>query len=187
MGNKYSSYSDNKLIEMLSGNKSESERAFNELYRRYSGMVHAYCLKVLGDQEKAQDIFQDTFLRFFKNVKLSHKATNVPGFLIKIARNLCLNAKRVTRQTVPIENISFFEEPNGKYERKELLELINMALDIIDFKYREVFILREYNDVSYGDIAEICNISLANAKSRYFRAKQQIRKVLSSYLNDVYG
>ena len=144
-----SSYSDQRLVELLNTDKTKSERAFNELYKRYSGGVHAYCLKILGDQEKAEDIFQETFLRFIKNVKADAKTTNIPGFLIKIARNLCLNEKRNKRIMVDVEDFNFFTEPNQNYEKKELLELINMALELIEFNYREVFILREYNELNY--------------------------------------
>ncbi|MDQ1267090.1 MAG: hypothetical protein QG635_2243, partial [Bacteroidota bacterium] len=133
-----------------------------------------------------EDIFQETFIKFYQNVKKDYKQTNIPGYLIKIARNLCLNYKRDKRQTVEIEDYDFSNNDNDRYEQKELLGLINMALELLEFDYKEVFILREYDGLPYEEIASICGLSLANAKSRVFRAKQKIKEILAPYLKDVY-
>ncbi|MDQ1266636.1 MAG: polymerase sigma factor, partial [Bacteroidota bacterium] len=58
MKKNYSAYNDSELVKLLYGSKAESETAFNELYHRYSAIVHAYCMKVLNDFETAEDIFQ---------------------------------------------------------------------------------------------------------------------------------
>ena len=182
----YSAYSDSELVKLLRGEKRESEQAFNELYRRYSSMVHAYCLRILGSQEEAEDVFQETFIKFYNNVKAEHENPNIPGFLIKISRNICLNIKRDREPTVPIDDsMTFPIEPNQVYEKTELLELITMALELLDFDYREPFVLREYDDMSYEQIAEICNISVVNAKSRVHRAKLKIKDILMPYLKDL--
>lgn len=185
MDKSYDLLPDNDLVKLLKGNKKEAEAAFNVLYKRYSPIVNAYCMKVLNNKQDAEDIFQETFIRFYKNVKPDHDANNILGFLLKIARNLCLNNKRDRREFISIEECQVNIQINQNYERKELLELINMALNLIEFEYREAFILREYNDLSYSEIAEICNISEINAKTRVFRAKQKIKNILSPYLKEI--
>ncbi len=183
MFKKYSAYSDKELVLLLDG--KEHEAAFRELYHRYSALVHAYCLRVLNNQELAEDIFQETFIRFYNKINIERKNTNVPGFLITIARNLCLNYKRDVRPTVSMEGMDFPIHQDMSYEKKELLDLINTALDLLEFEYREAFVLREYDGIPYKEIAEICGITIGNAKSRVFRAKKKIREILAPYLNDL--
>ena len=183
MSKKYSTYSDKELVTMLDGDEAES--AFKELYQRYSSLVHAYCFRVFNNQELAEDIFQETFIRFYKYINTHRKHTNVPGFLITIARNLCLNHKRDTRPTISMEGMEFSINQDMSYEKKELLDLIKTALDLLDYPYREAFVLREYDGIPYKEIAEICGISTANAKSRVFRAKKKIKEILAPYLKDL--
>jgi RNA polymerase sigma-70 factor (ECF subfamily) len=186
MAKKYSSYSDLDLVKLIEGKKKkDSENAFKEIYDRYSSSVHAYCMRVLSNEEAAEDIFQEVFIKFYRNVRSKVVKTNIPGFLITIARNMCLNHKRDTRQTVPIDNLEFLFPQNQNYEQKELLDLITRSLELVDDDYREAFVLREYSGLSYKEIAEISEISLANAKSRVFRAKKQIKEILKPYLKDL--
>jgi len=179
------SATDEELVRMLSGSKPEAEEAFNEIYSRYASNVHAYCQKILGSYELAEDIFQDTFVRFFQNIKEDSPATNIIGFLITIARNLCLNYKKSIREVVDINDINYSFDFGSNYEKDELLGLITQALELLDFEYREAVIMRDYNGFSYEEIAELCNISMSNAKSRIFRGRKKIREVLSPYLNDI--
>lgn len=184
MKQNYKTYSDRELVFLLRHNEREAEGAFTELYNRYSSQVHAYCYRVLNNPDVAEDIFQETFIRFYQNVKDNHKDLNVPGFLITIARNLCLNYKRDKKIGVPVEEArNLFYQDN--YDSKELLDLITRALDLLDEDYREVFILKEYAGMSYNEIAEILNITPVNAKTKAFRAKQKIKEILTPYLKDL--
>ncbi len=185
MAESYELLPDNELVNLLKSSKKDSEMAFKVLYKRYAPIVNAYCMRVLNNKSDAEDIFQETFTRFYENVRPDHSSNNIIGFLIRIARNLCLNHKRNKREYISIEDYELNNQPNQDYEKKELLELITMALNLIDFEYREAFVLREYNDLSYSEIADICNISEINAKSRVFRAKQKIKNILMPYLKDI--
>lgn len=112
--------------------------------------------------------------------------TNVPGFLLTIARNLCLNYNRAARPSVSLENLDLpAAERGGVYEEHELLRLITVALDLLDAEHREAFVLREYEGLSYQEIADLTNTNEATAKTRAFRAKQKIRQILTPYLHDI--
>jgi RNA polymerase sigma-70 factor (ECF subfamily) len=76
-------------------------------------------------------------------------------------------------------------EQNQQYENTELLQLITMSLDLIGFDYKEAFVLREWDGLSYNEIAELTGTSVENAKSRVFRAKQKIKDILAPYLKDL--
>ena len=93
----YSEYSDSNLYALL--RTEAAEGAFGELYSRYSSIVYSYCLRVMSDRDKAYDIFQDTFMRFYQSAERHPSLDNVKGYLLTIARNLCLNEKeRLSRR-----------------------------------------------------------------------------------------
>ena len=185
MKNKYSQCTDEQLVELMRSSKSESDAAFTEIYDRYSSNVNAYCRRVLNNREHAEDIFQETFFQFYKHVNNQHMGGSLRGYLITIARNLCLNFKRDTKQTVQIDEIDFLFKTYQDYEEKEIIELVRMSIELLDFKYREPLILRVYNDFSYNEIAEICEITPTNARALVFRAKLKIKEILKSYMADV--
>lgn len=178
-------YSDQELSKMLSGNKKQKEKAFTFIYNQYSQRVYAYCLRVVGSKEDANDIFQETFFKFFEAAKKSTKdITNLNGFLIRIARNLCLNYKRDKRKQF---NPQDFESDSNQinYEEKELLDLISSALELLDFDFREAFILRQYQGLPYNEIADIIGVKVSTAKNRCWRAKEKIKDILQPYMKDI--
>lgn len=185
MSGKYTKYSDEQLLKMMTGKKPEIDAAFTEFYERYSSRVKAYCTVALNDEDQAEDIFQETFIRFYNNVHVDKTVVNVPGFLITIARNLILNYKRDKKPTVPIDDLNLYFDSGNNYENTELWELITMALELLEFKYKEAFILREMNNFSIKEIAEISGESVACIKSRVFRAHNKIMEILAPYLQDI--
>lgn len=186
MDKKLEEYSDNELYYMLCDNKETAEKAFSELYSRYSSMLYAYILRFVGDREEAQDLFQEVLVKFHQSANKDREMTNVSGFLMTIARNLCINYKRADTKNVSYEDyMASNDDGNSKPENNELLELIKMAIDLLPDEYKEAFILREYQGYSYNDIAELTNETLTNVKVRIFRARNKIRKILKPYLNEI--
>lgn len=182
---RYSNKSDQDLAARLRHGSREAEKAFGELYKRHANGVMAYCVCVVGSKEQAEDIFQETFLRFYNKAVEEESIQNVRGFLFTIARNLCLNAKRDRKKTVPIEHMGDILQAQDKYETKELLGLITMALELLEFKYREAFVMRKIDGLSLKEIARICDITVDGAKSRVNRARLQIIDILQPYLRDL--
>jgi len=177
--------SDQELYEMICRGGSESERGFKELYRRYAPRIHAYCYKILEDKEEAEDVFQETFVKFYMGARQERMMTNLSGYIFRIARNLSLNRIRDRAPFEPIEGVEIKVNADHSLEKNELLGLIAGAVELLDLEYREAFILREYENMSYEEIADIVGCSLANAKSRVFRARQKIRKLLEPNIKEL--
>lgn len=187
MRQKLNFYSDEELLEIMTSDEESSatkERMFAEIYSRHSGKVHAYVLKIVGDEDDAEDLFQEVFIRFFKRAA-NGKHSNVIGFLITIARNLCLNYKRDKKKTVNLDDYEYVAYDTQNYESKELLDLISRSLELLDSDYKEAFVLREYTGLNYDEISEVMGISTVNARSKVFRAKKKIKEILKPYLNDI--
>lgn len=183
-GKKTDSLPDAELFYRLSGEKEKAETAFAELYARYGGRVYAYCLRFLGNCDDANDVYQETFIRFFKSAQQERVMTNVLGYLLKIARNLCLNYRRNKKQTIAFEEYQVSVPPRT-HENAECMTLIRTALDMLPDEYRDPFVLREYEGLSYAEIADVVGASLSNVKIRIFRAKQKIREILAPYIEEL--
>jgi len=180
-------YSDSELLEMFGKGKEEADQAFRFIYDRYAPRLHAYCLRILNNREQAEDIFQETFVRFYQNAGTNKNKGTISGFLITIARNLCLNYKRDRKSSVPFNEFHSIISDAQSDNKEEKFKLITMALELLSFEYKEPFVLRLYDGLSYEDIGDICGISPENARKRVFRAKMKIKDILQPYIKEMYG
>ena len=178
-------YSDSELIELIRVDRKLRDQAFSELYDRYAVKIRSFCSYMIQNSEHTEDVFQESFINFYNNIIEGRDLTNPAGFLMSIARNLCMKYYRDKKITVPLENEQFFVDERNKYENNEMFSLIVKALQLLDEKYREAFILREIEGNSYEEIAKICDTTVTNAKSRVFRAHKQIIEILKPYLKDL--
>jgi RNA polymerase sigma-70 factor (ECF subfamily) len=177
--------SDIELYAALKLEKPSSEKAFAELYARYSPRIFAYCRRILGDYDRAQDAFQETFVKFFNSAQQEREMTNVPAYLLRIARNLCLNMQRSDKGQISLEEYHLPSSYDMSHDKKELLSLITQAMETLPLDYKEAFILREYEGLSYQEIADMTESSLSTVKIRIYRAKQKIRDILAPYIADI--
>lgn len=184
MGSKLDKYTDPELFELVQSKGELANEAFSLLYDRHSPRVFAYCRRFLGNKEEAQDVLQEAFIRLYKSANSERDMTNVPAFILTIARNLCVNTQKKRQPEISFEEYMAVREDYDK-DDDELLDLINTAMDLLPDDYKEVFILREYDGLSYQEIAEVTNSSLSNVKVRIYRAKQKIKEILAPYLVDL--
>lgn len=184
MNDRLTTYTDAELSRFLKGVRYEAELAFGEIYRRHNQRIYAYCLKVTGSADEARDIFQETFVRFFKGAVGEECILNIGGYLMRIARNLCLNYHRDKKETVSFEEFHGIVEVHN-YEQEELLRLIRTALEYLDVDDREVFILRMYHDMSYDEISELTGDTISALKNRVWRAKEKVKKILAPHIHEL--
>jgi RNA polymerase sigma factor (sigma-70 family) len=176
----YQNLTDNELLNLLSNGKPDCDEAFKVVYKRYAGSVHAYCYKLLHDIQATEDIFQDSFIKFYQNVNSKKTNSTVSGFLFTIARNLCFNYLRDRKKTTEIEDYHLYIDRDD-VEKEESYKYVHIAMDLLEIEYREPLILRMYDGLSYNEIAEICNITTETARQRVFRAKERMKSLLKPY------
>lgn len=184
MSKPFGKYSDAELVIAIKRSEQEAEAAFAELYSRYSQRTYAYCIRVTGNVEDANDIFQEAFLKFYDSIHRTDEVKNPGAFLLMITRNICLNFRRDKKKTVTIEDYQLHTHDKS-YEQKELLDLIAHALECLNFDQKEAFVLRQYHGMSYKEIAEIVGETASTIRNRVWRAKERIKEVLSPYLEDI--
>lgn len=184
MNKPFGKYSDNELLQAMRTDKKSAEGAFAEIYSRYSQRIYTYCIRVMGSPQDAQDIFQETFMKFYVSVQGRETLENLSAYLLTISRNLCINHKRDAKKTYNIDDYNISTNDEG-FEQQELLQLIGNALDFLEFDYREAFVLRQYHGLSYEEIALITGETIVNLKNRVWRAKEKIKGILEPYLEDM--
>lgn len=178
---------DLELYARLAHDNASAQAALSILYRRYSQRIYTYCRKILGDSTTAEDLLQETFVKLFESGRQQRTIENFPAYLMTIARNLCLSQRaRSKRQFVEVEDFHLSSR-DVPYEQRELLQLIQASLELLPEDYREAFVLREYNGLSYNEIAEVIGESLDVVKVRIFRAKKKLRDILAPYLADLHS
>lgn len=183
MKSDFEQYDDVELYYLMKSDSGHSEEAFKVLYSRYSARIYSYCRRFMNNKEEAKDIFQEAFVRFYQSAQEERVMTNVPAFLLKIARNLCVNIKRKDNSAVTFED--YMSSSYEKGDNDELLNLIKMAMELLPVEYKELFILREYEGLTYNEIVNVTGLPLATVKIRLFRAKKRIRAILAPYLADL--
>ncbi len=180
-------YTTDQLANLLNGSKSEREVAFTYVYNKYSNRLYSYCVRIAGNPQDADDIFQETFANFLNIKKDYSELTNLGSYLIKIARNIELNNKRSKKKySLNIEEYNYLllVDEKDKYDKKEEMDIISNALELLDFNYKEVFILRQYHNMEYTEIASITNESVHVLRNRYFRAKEKLKEILEPILKE---
>lgn len=178
---------DKTLIEAF---QQGDEFAFISLYNRYKGAVYAFCAKMLLNQEQAQDVLQETFLRVYEKRDLLLKTDSFKSWLFTIARNQSINQLRRLKGHERLESRHEDHpsmQPGGgtpvhDLEKSEQVELVNRFLAELRPDYREVLILREYQNLTYEEIAAITRSTLGAVKSRLFKARRELAHYMENAL-----
>ncbi len=176
---------EKNLVSLLIEEKGKSDRAFNEIYERYKADVYKYCTYMTDNIDEANDVFQETFIRFYNNIDLKKLGKSVISYLIIIARSICLNLIRNRKSTVEFSETTFSVDERNQYDNNELFELIIRSLDLLKPENREAFILKELQGFKYREIADILDISESSAKTKVARAKVKITKILQPYISEL--
>jgi len=150
--------------------------------------VYAFCTKMLLDRAVAQDVMQETFVRVYENRRRLMKAGSFKSWLFTIARNQCLNvlrrSKRYTEFDETTTDVHAFngETPFARLMKAEQVELVNRFLNKLSPEYREVLVLREYQNFSYDEIAAVTRNTVSSVKSRLFKARRKLGQFLQPWL-----
>ncbi len=165
---------------------SNGREAYTKLYLKYRQRVYTYALRVLCSEEEAQDLFQEVFVRVFTRAEQFEEERSFGGWVFTIAHNLCLNKIRDRKQTDHLEDVDLelSSRPGDDYGDNWAAR-ITWALEQIPVDYREAFVLREYEGLSYNEIAEILQTTLPAVKSRIYRSKERLRQLLEPYYHDL--
>lgn len=176
--------------ELLRRFQSGEEAAFYVIFERRHKEIYTHCYRMCNrDGEKANDAFQDTFMKVFTRKDLFTDATNGRAWLYRIATNTCLNAHRYDRRHPTegledtVKSVDPRYQPDFGTEQNSLREALEAAVAQLPEELRQPFILRELDELSYEDVAEQLGITIAAARQRIYRAKILLREELEDLVN----
>jgi RNA polymerase sigma-70 factor (ECF subfamily) len=180
---------------ILRGLRSGIETAYEELIERYEQPVYNVVYRLLGNQTDACDVVQEVFLKIFRGVGAFREQSSLKTWVYRIAVNEAHNQRRWfsrhCRHEVPIEResadhesfLEFAQDPGqSPYElarNSETRVLIEQALTRINPIFASAVVLRDIQDLSYDEIAEILQVSLGTVKSRILRGREALRRELT--------
>jgi RNA polymerase sigma-70 factor (ECF subfamily) len=165
--------------ELLAASGADLD-AFAILVRRHQDFVYGAALRVVRDPVLAEDVAQDAFYRAFKSRDSFRGEAQVRSWLYRIASNLALNAV-TRRKEFPADDIP--EEarddlPLGQVVAAEDRREVRTAIGRLPDHLREPLVLREFDDLSYQDIADRTGVPLNTVRTRILRARRALRRDL---------
>ena len=172
------------ILQMKQGN----EKAFDKFVRKYYAEILSYCRYHCLDHSEAEDLTQETFLRFMENIASYQHIGKAKNYLYVIAGNLCKNyAKKWKAESVEQEILERELVSDGGIHRKEKRMDVEQALGRLAPELREVILLIYFGDCKLKEAADILQIGLPLVKYRHKRAKEELKKFLGEEDSDEFG
>jgi RNA polymerase sigma-70 factor (ECF subfamily) len=184
---------------IISELKAGSEEAYARLIGEFQRPVYGLIYRMIGDSADAADTTQDVFLKVFRGMKHFHGASSLKTWIYRIALHEAANRKRwwfrhKSRETA-IELPDTAEGPGMTHQlvdhrdspfdcaaHREVQRRVDMELHKLPEPYRTTVILRDLEEMSYEEIAEVLEISLGTVKSRLTRGRDMLKDRLASYV-----
>ncbi len=175
--------------------KAGETDAFESLVLDNQKKVYNLALKMTGNENDAQDISQEAFIKAYTGLKNFRGESRFSVWLYRLTYNLSIDFIRKNQRTqvssltyiddngdyadFEIPDISY--EPEGEIEKRELREAISKGIDELPEKHREILLMREITGMSYEDIAVTLGLSEGTVKSRISRARAGLVQILNKY------
>jgi RNA polymerase sigma-70 factor (ECF subfamily) len=190
----YLEYNSPEVSAIITRCQGGDREAFDELMGRYQRYVFNLVYQHLGDQDEMEDVAQEVFIRIYKFIRKYRGDASLESWIYKIVLNFCrTHARRrsaLARLFMPFSSARQDDDrsyevldtlPDSTYDPAKTVEQRRLAEDIIaavrtlPVIYRNILIMREVNELSYEEIAEILGISIGTVKSRISRARDLVK------------
>jgi RNA polymerase sigma-70 factor (ECF subfamily) len=187
---------DRALVQRAQrGNRAASE----ELARRFRQPAYLLALQLLGNPDDALDVAQDSMLSFFTTLDRFNDTRPVKPWLLTIVRNRArdLMRRRRVRKVVPLDStggqqddqeafrpqlVDDSADPEADARQSQLRRAVWSTLARLPEAQREILILRDYQDLSYSEIAKVLSIPIGTVMSRLHRARKSMRDLIDEEL-----
>ncbi len=190
---------DTELLRLM---RSGDASAFQSLYRRHQGPLYRFAMLRSGSPDTAADIVQEVFMGLLTDsFKFDPLRGALPNFLFGVARKLILKHETPRQReqgladstdddgddSDAIETGSDAAEPLRRILSEEVAEQVRRAIGMLAPHYRDAVILFEMHELSYLEIAEICQVDIGTVRSRLSRGRAALAKRLAAHRPDTVG
>ena len=185
--------SENKDFEIIQEVLDGNVNAFEKLVKKYEKMIYNLALSKLGNRENAEDLTQECFLRAYRMLRSYRVDAAFSTWIYRICQNLIYDFYRANKNKRAAE-ISLYVQDDDALREREIADSSNEPSEIIlrDEKInkirelikslpddlRDIIIMRDINNLSYGEIAESLDIEIGTVKSRISRAREKLKKYI---------
>jgi len=169
--------SDEQLILEL---QQGSDEAFTELFLRYRERVYGFFRRRMNDAAQAEELAQETFLAVLRAAQRYEPRATFRAYLFGIAFNILAANRRKSalNPTQPDSTSHEVSDPSGT--NPDNVIWVRQAVERLDAQEREVLLLREFEELSYEEIAKILRAPVNTVRSRLFRARMALREILAT-------
>lgn len=186
---------DEKFVERL---KNRDKKAFEELLNHFGPNLFKFGMKMCGEREDALDIFQDTIEKAYTSLGQLKDPSSLKKWLFKVAANACLMKRRkekIFSYQIDNENSTSKNEVLSKEDglenipekiimNKEMKEVLRKIITSLPSHYKSVLILRDIEDFTTEETAEILGLTKEAVKMRLSRARAKVRNELKNFFKD---
>lgn len=172
------------------------EEGFNLLVERYQDRLHNFLYRYTHDHQDCEDLVQETFLRVYRSrhsyERIAKFSTWMYTIALNLAKSLYKKKKRMTTITIhkdpedPEDRQMELEDsgilPDDSLHEKMCIDQLEKALMELNEDFREVVVLRDIQQLSYEEIAELTDIPMGTVKSRINRGRAQLQEILKNYV-----
>ena len=159
------------------------ERAFSLILRAYETPVFNYVLRLVNDRSLAEDLTQEVFLRVFQGLPKFSLRSKFTTWLFQVTKNRVLDElrsiERRPRAVVALEDVPPFEVLDAPFERLEAIDAVWRAVENLSVDLKMALLLRDIVGLSYTEIADSLEITLATVKWRIYQAREEVQLALA--------
>jgi RNA polymerase sigma-70 factor (ECF subfamily) len=159
------------------------ERAFSLIVRAYQVPVFNYVLRLIGDRSLAEDLTQEVFLRVYQGLPKFSLRSKFTTWLFQVTKNRVLDELRASerrpRAVVALEDIPPLEVVDAPMERMETIDAVWRAVEGLNVDLKMALLLRDVVGLSYTEIADSLEITLATVKWRIYKAREDVQVSLA--------
>ncbi len=186
---------DEVILEAI---RSGEASAFDRFVDRFGGRIYAFGIRMCGQREDAEDVFQETLLAVFKKIQTLREPGALTTWLYRVVANSCWSRRRKSKfapdrelsleELLPmggvVEDGPVLPERAGPMEdvyRQELVEALEKAVRDLSPEHRIVWLMRDVEGLSTEETAEALNLGISNVKMRLHRARLMLRQQLAGF------
>ncbi len=163
--------------------------AFRVVVETYQGFAFSVSFRLLGDEDDAEDIVQEAFVRLWKNMHRYRPDIKLTTWLYRITVNLCLDFLKSSRGKQKRNQVDVTRgyrvadpsSPDGEYDRRELMSIIQEAASGLAPMQRAVFMLRDVEALPVEEVCSVLSLSPGTVKSNLYHARLKMSEKLKKY------
>jgi len=181
---------DTSDFELVKSFINGDEASFNKIINKYKHKIYWHARRMTGNHLDADEVVQEVLLVMYKKLKDFQFKSSLYTWIFRIVSTRSLNylRKRSVKKIFSFDDpstglISSNEDVVNNLEMREKLQKIDKLLQRLPVKQREIFIMRNYNELSYEEISKLTGKSIGGLKANYFHGVNKILELLKNYEN----